>query len=120
MKRDLNEIAAIERAIEEKYGREATVNPAGNWDPEKEKKYIEDVKLARKKEADSERSQEFLDLEGVLIPKKLINKNTSRECNFCKKYSFNRDDDVFLTKYSSCTSCYIQHIEGREHKWQKD
>ena len=36
-KKDVNEIAAIEKAISEKYGSEAIQNPKANWDEEKEK-----------------------------------------------------------------------------------
>ena len=43
-KRDLNEIAKIEKAIKEKYGEEAIQNPKGSWDQEKEAKYLEDLK----------------------------------------------------------------------------
>jgi len=117
--KDPNFVAALEKAIAEKYGQEATVNPAGNWNTEKETKYLQEVKDARKNEAKNESSVEYLDLDGVLIPKKLINKNSNRQCTLCKVFSFNRDDDIYLTKYSSCEKCYIKNIEGREHKWQK-
>ena len=38
MKKDLNYIAALEKAIAEKYGEIATINPKSGWDPEKEQK----------------------------------------------------------------------------------
>ena len=43
-KRDLNEIAKLEKAIKEKYGEEAIQNPKGTWDKEKEDKYLEELK----------------------------------------------------------------------------
>lgn len=43
-KKDLNEIAKIEKAIKEKYGEEAIQNPKGSWDKEKELKYLKDLK----------------------------------------------------------------------------
>ena len=44
MKKDLNEIASIEKAIKEKYGEEAIQNPKKTWDEEKEKKYLQGLK----------------------------------------------------------------------------
>ena len=38
-KKDPNYIAALERAVKEKYGELATMNPKMFWDEEKEKKY---------------------------------------------------------------------------------
>jgi hypothetical protein len=117
MKRDPNFIAALEKAVREKYGDSAIINPKSGWDPEKEQSYIEQTKETYKKETKTEKSQEIVDFGGVLIAKKLINNNVDRQCRFCKKYSFNRDDDVYITKYKSCNICYIANIEGREDKW---
>ena len=47
--KELNKIAAIEKAISKKYGKEAVQNPRGNWDEEKEKDYIEQVKKFQQK-----------------------------------------------------------------------
>ena len=48
MKKDTNDIAAIEKAISKKYGDEAIVNPKSLWDEDKEKDYIEQVKKTTK------------------------------------------------------------------------
>ena len=40
MDKDLNRIAAIEKAIKEKYGDAAVVHPRAEWNDEKEKKYL--------------------------------------------------------------------------------
>ena len=37
MKRDLDEIAAIEKAIAQKYGKETIQDPRASWDEDKEK-----------------------------------------------------------------------------------
>ena len=39
--KDLNYVAAVEKAIAEKYGAETIANPKANWDEEKEKEYQE-------------------------------------------------------------------------------
>ncbi len=43
-KKDPNKLAAIEKAIYEKYGTDAIQNPKANWDEVKEGEYIEDSK----------------------------------------------------------------------------
>ena len=53
MKKDTNDIAAIEKAISKKYGDEAIVNPKSLWDEDKEKDYIEQVKKNYKKTPES-------------------------------------------------------------------
>ena len=47
--KDLNHIAAVEKAISEKYGEEAVINPRANWDEEKEKEYLKQMKEFYKK-----------------------------------------------------------------------
>ena len=118
MKRDLNSIAALEKAISEKYGSEAAVNPKSFWNSEKEQEYLNQSKEAQIKEAKLEKTQEKIDLNGVLIAKKLINKNVERHCDYCDRYSFNRDEAVYLTKYGTCYKCYIQYIMDREERWK--
>ena len=44
-----------------------------------------------------------LEIDGVLIPKKLVNDKTSHTCVNCNKYSFSREDDIYLTKYKNTT-----------------
>ena len=44
MKKDLNHIAKIEKAISERWGDEAIENPKKHWTPEKEKKHTEESK----------------------------------------------------------------------------
>ena len=44
MDKDWDYIAGVERAIKEKYGDAAIHNPKANWNEEKEKKYVEQVK----------------------------------------------------------------------------
>jgi hypothetical protein len=116
-KKDPNYIAALEKAIKEKYGELATMNPKSFWDSEKEKTYISDSKETFKKAARCEESREKIDLDGVLIPKKLISKNVNKTCIACKEYSFDKKDDVYLNKFSSCYKCYIKYIEDREERW---
>lgn len=116
-KKDPNYIAALEKAVKEKYGELATMNPKYFWNQEKEREYVADVKETVKKESITEQTREKVDLGGILIPKKLFNKNNQKNCCVCNTYSFNKEDDVFLNKFSTCQKCYVQYIEGREQRW---
>ena len=80
MKKDLNYIAAVEKAIKKKYGSEAIDNPAKFWDEEKEKDYLEQleelvtIQRGREDELDPE------NVDGVLITHKLLNKEVNFNC----------------------------------------
>ena len=116
-KKDPNYIAALERAIKDKYGDLATMNPKHFWNEDKEKQYICDTKQASKKQLTNEQTREKIDLGGILIPKKLINKESNKVCTVCKEYSFSKNDDLYLNKFSTCQNCYIKYIEDREERW---
>ena len=116
-KKDPNYIAALERAVKEKYGEQATMHPKYFWNHEKEREYITDTKETVKKQLTNEQSREKVDLGGILIPKKLINKNNNKNCSVCDQYSFNKQDDVYLVKFTVCRICYVKYIEDREERW---
>ena len=61
MSNDPNKIAAIEKAIAEKYGSEAVQNPKSNWNENKEKEYLEQSKQFYKKQHENEKWQEKVD-----------------------------------------------------------
>ena len=60
---------------------------------------------------------EKVEVDGVLIPKKLLNRETNRTCPTCEEYSFSSRDDVYMIKYDCCHKCFIQWIEDREQRW---
>ena len=115
MTKDPNYIAALEKAITEKYGEKAALNPKAGWDPEKEARYQEEVKQAYRKEREALDTQQLKEIDGVLVSSKLFNKNIDRQCQLCKKYSFYRYDDLFLTKYSCCQICYLDKIKDKQN-----
>ena len=114
MKKDLNEIAKLEQAIEKKYGSDATINPKGSWDEHKEKKYLENLKKQKKniREKVTEEHRGFLIRES-----KFKKARQQRNCPICGKYSFSNKDDIYMVKFKCCFDCYIQYIEGREERW---
>ena len=117
--KDLNYVAKIEQAIAKKYGQETIQNPRGNWDEEKEKEYEEQLKKLAEKERDAEDRDEKIEVDGVLMSRKLLNRETTkRSCYVCGAYSFRIRDDVFMNKFDCCYKCHIQWVEGREERWE--
>ena len=115
MKKSNPNIAGIEKAIAKKYGGEAIINPASLWNKKKEEDYIEQQRLLESQVDDS--MNEKVEVDGVLIPKKLLNRETNRTCPTCGEYSFSSKDDVYMIKYNCCNKCYIQWVEDREQRW---
>ena len=75
MKKDPNYAVKVEKAIAEKYGQEAIVNPKSQWDDDKEKEYLAELKSNyRHDQAETEK----VDLDGVLISKELLNRESKR------------------------------------------
>jgi len=118
MKKDLNYIAKVEKAIKEKYGDEAVQNPRKDWDDEKEAEYIEQLKALTEKRMNASRSKERVEINGILVSKKLINKESQRTCPVCRVYSFDMKDDVYMNKFDCCFKCYIEYVDGREERWK--
>ena len=116
MKKDPNYAVKVEKAIAEKYGQEAIVNPKSQWDDEKEKEYLEQLKSNYRQE---KQESTMKDLNGVLISKELLNRESKRSCPICNTYSFKSVDDLYMTKFDCCLKCYIQWVEGREERWKK-
>lgn len=114
-KKDLNEIAKIEKAIKEKYGEEAIQNPKGSWDKEKELKYLKDLKDFHERKSRSKTTEKK---DGFIIKTKKIKHKIDRSCPICNSYSFSLNDDVYMMKFNCCFSCYIKYIEGREERWK--
>ena len=115
--KDLNYIARVERAIAKKYGNEAIQNPRGNWDEEKEREYLKQIKLVHKKEISRRDKEGKIQKDGFLISKKLLNKREDRTCPACFEYSFKIKDDVYMNRYDCCHRCYIKFVEGKEERW---
>ena len=115
MKKDPNYAVKVEKAIAEKYGQETIVNPKSQWDDDKEKEYLAELKSNyRHDQAETEK----VDLDGVLISKELLNRESKRSCPTCNTYSFKSVDDLYMTKFDCCLKCYIQWVEGREERWK--
>ena len=113
IEKDLNKVAKIEKAIKEKYGQEAIDNPKKNWNPAKERKYLEDLK----KTAKSKQKKKITKEEGFILKQSKSNHVISRDCKTCSKYSFSQSDDLYMLKFDCCFDCYIKYVEDREERW---
>lgn len=118
-KKDLNKIAAIEKAIKEKYGEEAIDNPRANWDEVKEKKYLKEMREFYKKNKRLNQSRDKIDVNGIKVSKKLLNRESLKNCPVCGALLKSVKDDVSLIKFDCCNTCYIKYIEDREERWLK-
>ena len=116
--KDFDRIAAIEKAIKTKYGDEAIVNPKAGWDDEKEKEYLAQMKEHYSSLRKSEHAQEKVDVNGIKISKKLLNRESLNNCPVCGAFPKKTMDDVCLVKFECCSNCYIQYVEGREERWK--
>lgn len=112
---DPDYVAKLEKAIADKYGKETIVHPKSEWDDEKEKEYLKELKTNYRFDS---REQEKEEVNGVLISKELLNRETKRSCPTCNTYSFKSVDDLYMTKFDCCFKCYIQWVEGREERWK--
>tara|TARA_R100000664_G_C2716739_1_gene111573 strand:+ start:32 stop:364 length:333 start_codon:yes stop_codon:yes gene_type:complete len=105
--KDDNYLIKVENAIQEKYGEETIQNPKATWDEEKEKEYLEQIK----KIAKQEKPKEKIEIDGVLMPKKLFRKESKRTCPVCKTYSFSSRDDLYMVKFNHCFGCWLKKKE---------
>ena len=117
--KNLNQIVAIEKAIVEKYGTEAIAHPRANWDDEKEKEYLQQMREFYQKIKKNETHQEKIDINGIKVSKKLLNRESLKCCPVCDSFSKKSMDDVCLTKFGCCFECYVQHVETQEERWLK-
>ena len=115
MKKDLNKIAKIEKAMSKKFGQESIVNPKSGWNDDKEKQYLEDLKEFYSQEY--KEAGDKINKDGFFITRNLINKEINRVCPVCETYSFSGRDDLYMNKYECCHTCYVKWVEDDEKKW---
>ncbi len=114
MSKDPNYSIKIEQAIAKKYGEDTVQHPKKEWDEDKEKEYLSQLKEFYKP---PEQTADEVEIEGVLISKKLITRESERSCPVCNVYSFKSSDDVYMSKFDCCEKCYIKWVEDREDRW---
>ena len=116
--KDPNEIVKIEKAIAQKYGEDTIANPKHYWNEDKEKEYVEQLKELSTIQIKQEEKDQKINIDGIFISKKLLNKDSKRTCPVCSIYSFDIKDDLYMNRFECCHKCYIQWVEGREERWK--
>ena len=117
--KDPNYVAKLEKAIAEKYGAATIQNPMSFWDDEKEELHKEQIAKLREKRGKLDEENEKVEVNGVLISKKLLNKESeNRTCPVCDAYSFDLKDNTYMKKFNCCKQCFFQWVEGREDRWK--
>jgi len=117
--KDFNKLAAFEKAIAERYGTETVQNPKANWNEAKEEEYLQQMRAFYQKTQQNEAWQEKIDVNGIKISKKLLNRESLKCCPICNSFARRSMDDVCLVKFDCCHGCYIQYVEDREERWLK-
>ena len=115
--KDPNKIAAVEKAIAEKFGPEAIQNPNANWNEDKEKEYLDQMKEFYKKKRKNQKQKDRVDIHGIKVSKKFLNRDKIKACPVCGIFPKIAKDDVCFVKYGSCYNCYERYIIGREERW---
>ena len=119
-KKNWDRIAKIERAVKDKYGEPAIKNPKADWTDINEAEYLEQIKEMEQKERAWRTKTEKVEVsEGVFVSKKLLKREDgdTRVCPVCKNYSFDLKDDLYMSKFECCWSCYVDHVQDREERW---
>ena len=119
MSKNYDQIAAVEKAISEKYGDESIQNPRANWNEEKEKEYLQQMKALYRKTKRNDESSEKIDVNGIKVSKKLLNRESIQSCPVCGQFPKKSMDNVCLVKFECCHGCYIKFVEGREERWSQ-
>jgi CRISPR/Cas system-associated protein Cas10 (large subunit of type III CRISPR-Cas system) len=101
VKKDPNYIAAVEKAIADKYGKLTVQDFRNDWEPSKEKAYLKQLKKVN----------------ATPRQKKKTQSSAERTCPVCKTYSFSPKDDLYMNRFKCCYLCYIDFAHGSEDKW---
>jgi len=117
MKKEMR-VAQLERAIANKYSDEAVKNPESGWNEEKEKAFQEQLKNFNRKIDKNSSFEDKVEVNGVLVSKKLLSRESNRTCPVCDTYSFKSLDDVYMTKFECCFKCFVKYVEDREERWE--
>jgi len=117
-KKDLNYLASVEKAIAEKYGKDTVQDFRNEWESEKEKKYLSQLKELKTKLDKLSATKQELVIGEVKISKGHSQRKDDRTCPVCKTYSFSRKDDLYMNRFKCCYDCYVDFIEYREEAWK--
>jgi len=117
--KDPNYVAKLEKAIIDKYGEKGIHNPRSDWNPEKEKEYLRELKQINEKHFAQELQQQKVNKDGVLLSKKLLMRSGNTSCPICTRYDLKARDEIFILRWQCCERCHIKYVDGREERWRQ-
>ena len=117
-KKDPNYIAAVEKAIAEKYGKNTVQDFRHEWQEGKEKEYLKQLKGLRNKRDKLSTTKEEIIVGDVKITKRRSKQKDDRTCPVCKTYSFSKRDDLYMNRFDCCYDCYVDFVQYREDAWE--
>ena len=116
-KKDWDQVAAVEKAIAEKYGKEAVQDFRCDWHNQKEKEYFSQLSTRRSKLKNKVPPRETLQIGEITVRKPRTRKSTGRTCPVCKTYSFSASDDLYMNRFHVCRLCYYDFVQSQEEEW---
>ena len=102
----------LEQSTEDKTSTEETQNSV----PEQAVEQPVSVEQSNAEKTDED--NDLVEVDGFLMPKRLLSSESNRTCPTCSTYSFDKADDFYMYKFECCEACYIKWVEGREERWQ--
>jgi hypothetical protein len=115
-KKNYDQIAAIEKAIAEKYGKDTVQDFRSDWSPEKEKEYLNQLKEANTTK--NKNTSKVKVISGIEIKTNSIGRKKERICPVCKTYSFSGRDDLYMNRFKCCYECYVDFVAHEEERWK--
>jgi len=117
--KDYNYIAAVEKAITEKYGKGTVQDFRSDWPEQKETEYLRQLKKRNKRRL-TFALKTLPEIKGdVLVKNPAKERSADRTCPVCKTYSFSSRDDLYMNRFHACYACYIEFVDQREDRWQE-
>ena len=110
-------IAALEKAVAEKYGKDAVQDFRSEWEEDDEKNYLEQLQKRTQKNLEKQKTEHIIEDGDVIIKTCRSNKSEDRTCPVCKTYSFSPQDDLYMNRFKACRLCYYDFIFCREDEW---
>jgi len=114
---DAQTVAALEKAVAEKYGKDAVQDFRSEWKEEDEKRYLAQLEKRTKLSLQKEKPTHIIDDGEIEIKTHRIEKTQERTCPVCKTYSFSPRDDLYMNRFKACRLCYYDFIFCREDDW---
>jgi hypothetical protein len=112
---DLDQIAHLEKLFVEEYGDQSIKDFRAEWNPGREEDYLEQLKRQTRRQDTAETKK--VEISGVLITERTIERKSDRVCPVCETYSFSRRDDLFMNRFSCCYECHVEFVDKREERW---